>query len=91
MYVFANSTRAIIVASLCSLAIIAFTYFVIVGPQLDKANDQVDSALKQFEPTPSGNTAVPGDQISKAQKLQACITEAGGDVNKIQACTAKFD
>jgi hypothetical protein len=91
MYVFANSTRSIIIASICSMAIIAFTYFVIVGPQLDKANDQVDKTLQQFQPSTNGGTAAPGDQLDKAQKLQACIQAAGQDVDKLQACTTKFD
>jgi hypothetical protein len=79
MVVFAHSPRAIIIASMCSLAIIAFTYFVIVQPQLDKSNKQVDNALKQAAPT-----------ISNAQRLSDCIASAAGDTAKIQACTVKY-
>ena len=79
MVYFARSPFGIIVASLCSMAIIAFTYFVIVGPQLDTANKQVDKALQQSAPT-----------INQAQQLQACINQAAGDVDKIQVCTTKY-
>ena len=79
MVVFARSPLAIIVASLCSLAIIAFTYYVIVKPQLDKANEQVDDAFNRSAPT-----------IEQSQKLTACINGAGGDPVKIQACTERY-
>lgn len=84
MVYFARSPLGIIIASLCSMAIIAFTYFVIVKPQIDNANDQVNESIRQF--TPSENTP----SINEAQKLQVCINDANGDVEKIQACTAKY-
>ncbi len=86
MVYFARSPLAIIIASLCSMAIIAFTYFVIVKPQIDNANDQVNDSLRQF--APNQNTTTPS--ISEAQKLQACIERAGTDTVKIQACTEKY-
>ena len=86
MVYFARSPFAIIIASLCSMAIIAFTYFVIVKPQIDNANDQVNDSLQQFAPRESTNTP----SLSDAKKLQACITKAGTDTVKIQACTDKY-
>jgi hypothetical protein len=82
---FARSPLGIIIASLCSMAIIAFTYFVIVKPQIDNANDQVNDSLRQFAPNESNTPS-----INEAQKLQACISDAGGDAIKIQACTEKY-
>jgi hypothetical protein len=82
---FARSPLGIIVASLCSMAIIAFTYFVIVQPQIDNANDQVNDSLDRFAPN---TTSTPS--ISDAKKLSACIDRAGTDTIKIQACTAKY-
>ena len=79
MVVFARSPLAIIVASLCSMAIIAFTYFVIVQPQIDNANEQVDDALNRAAPT-----------IDQSQRLTACINRANGDPVKIQACTDRY-
>jgi hypothetical protein len=87
MFVFANSPKAIIIAAFCSMAIIAFTYFVIVKPQTDNANKQVDKALNQFGP--SGTTGT-GDVADKAKKIQDCIAKAGTDVEKAQACATKF-
>ena len=84
MVYFARSPLGIIIASLCSMAIIAFTYFVIVKPQIDNANDQVNQSLDRF--APSTNTPT----INEAERLKACIDRAGGDTVKITACTDKF-
>lgn len=84
MVYFARSPLGIIVASLCSMAIIAFTYFVIVKPQIDNANDQVNQSLDRF--APSTNTP----SINEAERLKACIDRADGDSVKITACTDKF-
>ena len=86
MVYFARSPLAIIIASLCSMAIIAFTYFVIVKPQIDNANDQVNDSLRQFAPNESTNAPT----INDAQKLKACIDRASGDTVKITACTDKY-
>ena len=86
MVYFARSPFGIIVASLCSMAIIAFTYFVIVKPQIDNANDQVNDSLRQFAPNESTNAPT----INDAQKLKACIDRANGDTVKITACTDKY-
>jgi hypothetical protein len=81
---FARSPLGIIIASLCSMAIIAFTYFVIVKPQIDNANDQVNQSLDRFSPSTNAPT------INEAERLKACIDRAGGDTVKITACTDKF-
>jgi hypothetical protein len=83
---FARSPFGIIVASLCSMAIIAFTYFVIVKPQIDNANDQVNDSLRQFAPNESTNTP----SINDAERLRACVEGANGDTVKITACTDKY-
>ena len=84
MVYFARSPLGIIVASLCSMAIIAFTYFVIVKPQIDNANDQVNQSLDRYAPT----TNTPS--INEAERLKACIDRANGDTVKITACTDKY-
>ena len=86
MVYFARSPLGIIIASLCSMAIIAFTYFVIVKPQIDNANDQVNDSLRQFAPSDSTNAP----SINEAERLRACITRAGGDSVKITACTERY-
>jgi flagellar biosynthesis/type III secretory pathway M-ring protein FliF/YscJ len=80
---------AIVISALCSIAIAAFIYFVIVKPETDKANTQVDHALKQAQPSiDAANRAAKnaGPSIDKAQKLQNCILAAGTDTAKIAAC-----
>ena len=84
MVYFARSPLGIIVASLFSMAIIAFTYFVIVKPQIDNANDQVNQSLDRYAPT----TNTPS--INEAERLKACIDRANGDTVKITACTDKY-
>jgi hypothetical protein len=97
MVYFTNSPRAIIIAAFCSMAIIAFTYFVIVKPQTDNANKQVDKALNQFAPsTPSSTPSAPSgtpstnDLQDKAKKIQDCVAQAGTDIQKAQACATQF-
>jgi predicted PurR-regulated permease PerM len=96
MVFFYRSPQAIVISALCSIAIAAFIYFVIVKPQTDNANDQVNHALKQAQPSidaanrqlqqaaPSIKEAQPG--IDKAQRIQNCVLKANGDVTKIAAC-----
>ena len=88
MVYFARSPMGIIIASLCSMAIIAFTYFVIVQPHIDNANDQVNDSLNRFAPQNNGTPATPN--LSDAKRLTACIDRASGDPIKIQACTDKY-
>ena len=89
MVYFYRSPMAIVISALCSIAIAAFIYFVIVKPETDKANTQVDHALKQFQPSvDQANKRLKQAQpsINRAQQLQDCILAAGTDVNKIAAC-----
>lgn len=85
MVYFARSPLGIIIASLCSMAIISFTYFVIVKPQIDNANDQVNDSINRFAPETTNTPSV-----TDAKKLSACINRASGDPIKIQACTDKY-
>ena len=50
MVFFYRSPQAIVISALCSIAIAAFIYFVIVKPETDNANNQVNHALKQAQP-----------------------------------------
>ena len=100
MVFFYRSPQAIVISALCSIAIAAFIYFVIVKPQTDDANNTVNHALKQAQPgidaanrqlqqaAPGAKEANPGAApgISDAQKKLKCIADANGDINKIAAC-----
>jgi predicted PurR-regulated permease PerM len=96
MVFFYRTPQAIVISALCSIAIAAFIYFVIVKPQTDNANNQVNHALKQAQPSiDNANKQLQRAQkeagganpaIQHAQKIQDCILAANGDVNKIAAC-----
>ena len=96
MVVFYRTPQAIIISTICSIAVAAFIYFVIVKPQTDSANDQVNHALKQAQPQidqankdlEKAGKQIEGAQpsIDRAQKIQNCILKAQGDVNKIALC-----
>jgi peptidoglycan hydrolase CwlO-like protein len=96
MVYFYRSPQAIVISALCSIAIAAFIYFVIVKPQTDNANNQVNHALQQAQPQiDNANKQLnhakkqlqgAQPQINNAQKKLACIQAAGTDVNKIAAC-----
>jgi hypothetical protein len=62
--------------------------------QLSTAASQASTTEGQVSSTAANqaSSAVTGAQktISKAQKLAACVSAAGTDVGKIQACQAKF-
>ena len=89
MVYFYRSPMAIVISALCSIAIAAFIYFVIVKPETDKANTQVDHALKQFQPSvDQANKSLhnAGPAINKAKKIQDCVLAAGTDPVKLAAC-----
>ena len=93
MVFFYRSPQAIVISALCSIAIAAFIYFVIVKPETDRANSQVDKALKQSQPSiDAANRAAErgaggaDEGLERAQRITNCIQKAQGDVNKIAAC-----
>jgi mannitol-specific phosphotransferase system IIBC component len=97
MVYFYRSPTAIVVSALCSIAIAAFIYFVLVKPSTDNANNQVNHALQQAKPqidaankqlqkAASQAPASASPSIKKAQQITTCIAAANGDVNKIAAC-----
>ena len=92
MVYFYRSPMAIVISALCSIAIAAFIYFVIVKHETDSANTQVDHALKQAQPSiDAANKRLKDAQpaINRAQKLQQCILAAGTDTTKIAACNSQ--
>jgi type II secretory pathway component PulM len=101
MVVFVRSPLGILVSFLATIAIAAFIYFVIVKPETDRANSQVDKALKQSQPLIDNANQAAKDaqdsaaqaqkdaqpQIDRAHRIQVCISKAGGDPQKIAACS----
>jgi len=89
MVYFYRSPQAIVISALCTIAIAAFIYFVMVKPETDHANRQVDHALKQVQPSiDNANRQFKQTQpsINRAQKIQDCILAAGTDTAKLAAC-----
>jgi Na+-translocating ferredoxin:NAD+ oxidoreductase RnfG subunit len=89
MVYFYRSPQAIVISAICTIAVAAFIYFVMVKPQTDHANRQVDHALKQIQPSiDHANKQFKSAQpsITKAQKIQDCVIAAGTDPQKLAAC-----
>lgn len=93
MFFFYRSPAGILISTICSIAIAAFIYFVIVKPETDRASRQVDRALKQAQPgiDNANRQAEQGRKeadkgLDRAQRITRCIQKANGDVNKIAAC-----
>src|SRR3954453_21401928 len=89
MVYFYRSPMAIVISALCSIAIAAFIYFVIVKPETDKANTQVDHALKQAQPSidaanRAARNAAPA--IAQAKKAAKNAQPAIHRAKKIQDC-----
>jgi hypothetical protein len=78
-----------------SLGIFAVLYFTVIKPTTDTANDAIRTSLQQSQqqlnqakkdaPTPEAKR-----QLSQAEKLTACLQDAGTDVSAVQDCEAKF-
>ena len=84
-----RSPQALVISAICTIAVAAFIYFVMVKPQTDHANRQVDHALKQIQPSiDNANKQFKSAQpsINKAQKIQDCVLAAGTDPQKLAAC-----
>jgi hypothetical protein len=84
-----------------SLAIFVVIYFAVIKPNTDTANQALKSGLQQTQQAlnqaskqlggASGQAGAAGGRaLSAAQKLTACVSAAGTDASKLQACQAKF-
>jgi predicted PurR-regulated permease PerM len=92
MVFFYRSPQAIVISALCSIAIAAFIYFVIVKPQTDSANTQINHALQQAQPGIDAankqlQQATPS--IKEANKRLKNAQPAIDKANRIQACIVK--
>lgn len=57
---------------------------------IDSTTKQVQQATKSAGSSSAGATSAAQSAVDKAAKLAACITKAGTDVTKIQACNAQY-
>jgi hypothetical protein len=80
---------------LVSVGIFAVLYFTVIKPTTDTANDALRNSLQQSQdqlneakkdaPTPQARHA-----LNQAEKLTACIKDAGTDTSQIADCQARF-
>jgi hypothetical protein len=78
-----------------SVGIFAVLYFTVIKPTTDTANDAIRTSLQQSQeqlneaqknaPTPAAKR-----QLREAEKLTACLQDAGADVSGVQDCQANF-
>jgi hypothetical protein len=78
-----------------SVGIFAVLYFTVIKPTTDTANTALTNSLSQAEQqlneakqnAPNAQTK---HDLSQAQKLTACIADAGTDTGKVADCQAKY-
>jgi F0F1-type ATP synthase membrane subunit b/b' len=78
-----------------SVGIFAVLYFTVIKPTTDTANDAIRTSLDQAQQelnqaqkqAPNGPAK---QQLSQAEKLTACLQDAGTDVSKVQECQSKY-
>lgn len=78
-----------------SVGIFAVLYFTVIKPTTDTANDAIRTSLNQAQQQldqaqKNAPDAQAKKQLSQAEKLTACLQDAGTDVSKVQDCQAKY-
>ena len=78
-----------------SVGIFAVIYFTVIKPTTDTANKVLNQSLQQSQQQLSrakknAPDAQSKQQLSQAEKLTACLQDAGTDVTKVEECQAKF-
>jgi hypothetical protein len=78
-----------------SVGIFAVLYFTVIKPTTDNANKALTNSLndanrqlneaKQNAPTPQAKR-----ELGQAQKLTACLADAGTDTSKVADCQATY-
>jgi type II secretory pathway component PulM len=78
-----------------SVGIFAVVYFTVIKPTTDTANDAIRTSLQQSqqqlnEAEQNAPDAQSKQQINNAEKLTACLSDAGTDVSKVQDCQGRY-
>ena len=78
-----------------SVGIFAVLYFTVIKPTTDTANDAIRTSLNQAQQQldqakQQAPDAQSKKQLSQAEKLTACLQDAGTEVSKVQECQSKF-
>jgi type II secretory pathway component PulM len=78
-----------------SVGIFAVVYFTVIKPTTDTANDAIRTSLEQSQQQldqakQQAPDAQAKQQISDAEKLTGCLSDAGTNVSAVEDCQAKF-
>jgi predicted PurR-regulated permease PerM len=84
-----------LVSLVVSVGIFAVIYFTVIKPTTDTANNAIKQSLNQSQQQldlakKNAPDAQSKHQISQAEKLTACLSDAGTDIGKVQDCQARF-
>lgn len=101
MVLVTGSWRIWLAGMAASLVIFAVVFFAVIKPDQNTANQALKSGLQQTQQalnqaqkqvgSVSGQAGGVAQQtLNNAQKLTACVSAAGTDVAKVQACQVKF-
>jgi F0F1-type ATP synthase membrane subunit b/b' len=78
-----------------SVGIFAVLYFTVIKPTTDNANSALTNSLNQAnqelnEAKQNAPDAQTKKELSQAQRLTACLEDAGTDTGKVVDCQAKY-
>jgi hypothetical protein len=106
MVLVTSNWRIWLVGMAASLVIFAVTYFAVIAPSMNTANQALKSGLQQTQQavkqaqqqlgSSSGGgqagaaTGQAQQAVGNAAKLTTCVAAAGTDPTKLQACQAKY-
>jgi type II secretory pathway component PulM len=103
MVLITGSWRLWLAGTAVSLAIFGVLYFTVIKPDSNAANQAVKTTLQQSQQQlstaqqqlqnatgGSGVSSQVQQKLADAQKLTACLANAGIDTAKIQACKTQF-
>jgi peptidoglycan hydrolase CwlO-like protein len=104
MVLVTGNWRIWLVGLAASLTIFLVTYFAVIAPSMNTANQALKSGLQQTQQavqqaqqqlSSAGGQASPAagqaqQTLGNAAKLTTCLAAAGTDSTKLQACQAKY-
>jgi ABC-type dipeptide/oligopeptide/nickel transport system permease component len=102
MVLVTRSWRLYLVGLAVSLVMFAVIYFAVISPAQNTANQAlktglqqsqqvINQAQKQLSNSSSGQASgVTQQALGNAAKLTACVSSAGTDTGKLQACQVKY-
>jgi type II secretory pathway component PulM len=104
MVLVTNNWRLWLVGLGASLVIFAVVFFTVIQPSQNTANQALTTGLQQSQQalgqaqkqlstaSSQAGAAAPQTQqaLSKSSQLTGCLSQAGTDLGKVQACQAKF-